>query len=178
MFVTRGYDVTSVRDIAAAVGIRGASLYHHFASKEEILWDLTLTALQTLSANWASDRAILGRAADPTDLLRAFVRSSIRFHTENAAQARLVNSSLGSLSPAHHALAVEMRRAYETDLTDIVTACLESGAHAVPDLRVTVFAILQMTAAVAGWFDPDGPLTSEELAAVYDELALKLLARR
>ncbi|MCP2255999.1 transcriptional regulator, TetR family [Prauserella aidingensis] len=175
MFATRGYDATSVRDIAAAVGIRGATMYHHFAAKEEILWDLTQTAILRLANSWAAAKEKLG-PADPISRLSAFVRTDVAFHAEHRTEAVIVNAQLHRLSPEHRARAVEMRRALELELTTIVTDCLTTGQHAVPDVRVTVFAILQMTIAVSGWYDPTGPLSVEQIAGIYQDLAVKMLA--
>lgn len=175
MFAANGYDATSIRDIAAAVGIRGASMYHHFVAKEEILWDLTESALLRLAASWCASKELLGEA-DPSARLRAFVRCEVVFHAEHRTEAVLVNAQLNRLSPEHRARALEMRRALESELTAIVADCLATGQHSVPDVRVTVFAILQMTIAVAGWFDPDGPLSVGQIAGIYEELAVKMLA--
>lgn len=175
MFATRGYDGTSIRDIASAVGIKGASMYHHFSSKEEILWSLTQSALDELAAAWRTAKFYTA-SDDPVSMLRAFVRAGVAFHVEHRTEANLVNSQLKSLHAGHYALAVEKRRMYEAELVDIVRACVATGRYSVPDLRVTVFAILQMTSAVATWFDPDGPLGVVEVATIYEELAVKLLA--
>ena len=175
MFASQGYDATSIRDIAAAVGIRGPSMYHHFASKEDILWNLTATALKRLTGAWQTAKYYVS-VDDPITLLQAFVRADVLFHTEHRTEATLVNSQLHRLSPDHYAQAKEMRHAYELELTNIVRACLQSGEHEVPDLRVTVFAILQMTMAIASWYDPDGHLSVRELASTYEALAVKMLA--
>lgn len=175
MFATKGYDATSVRDIANVVGIRGASMYHHFASKEEILWDLTESALDALATSWREAQSQL-RTDDPVASLRSFVRSNVVFHIERRTDAALVNAQLNRLSATHFERAVELRHAYEQELTDIVQACLDRGTHGVPDVRVTVFAILQMTTAVANWYQPGGPLSVEQLAVIYEQLAVKMLA--
>lgn len=175
LFATDGYDSTSIRDIAAAVGIRGASFYHHFRSKEEILWDLTERALGQLADSWQRAKADLV-STDPLVALRGFVRTDVVFHAEHRTEAALINSRLNRLSEEHYAAAVALRSSYERELTDIVTACVGTGRHAVPDIRVTVFAILQMTAAIASWFDPDGPTTLDELTSIYEELAVKMVA--
>lgn len=175
MFATRGYDSTSIREVANAVGIRGASMYHHFRSKEEILWDLTDTALEELHSSWTEARDAL-TTHDPIDALRAFVGANVRFHAERRTAASLVNAQLNRLNAEHYDLAVARRAAYEHELTRLVQECLDTGRHSVVDLRVTVFAILQMTNAVSAWFHPEGPLTVDELVAAYQSLAVKLLA--
>ena len=176
MFATKGYDATSVRDIANIVGIRGANMYHHFASKEEILWDLTASALDALATSWRVAQAQTP-TDDPAAALKTFVRAHVVFHVERRTDAALVNAQLNRLSPEHYERAVQLRHAYEQELTDIVQACLDAGGHGVPDLRVTVFAILQMATAVATWYQPHGPLSVDELATVYAELAVKMLAK-
>ncbi len=40
LFAERGYDGTSLADVAEAVGIQKASLYHHIATKEDLLWEV------------------------------------------------------------------------------------------------------------------------------------------
>jgi AcrR family transcriptional regulator len=176
MFAEQGYDGTSIRDIAEAVGIRAASLYHHFGSKEQILWSLTKQALEDLAASWRAAQSSLG-VAGPLDRLRAFVRADVTFHAENRTAATVVNSQLRRLEADHYAQAVGRRRAYETELTRIVEDCVATGDSTVPDVRVTVFAILQMTIAIAEWFDPAGPLSPSRLAEIYEELAVKMLAK-
>jgi hypothetical protein len=108
--------------------------------------------------------------------LRLFVRASVFFHAENRAAAHLVNSQLHRLAPTHYDEAARLRHSYQDELADIVDACLATGRHEVPDTRITVFAILQMTTAIAGWYDPAGGLRVDELARIYEALALKMLA--
>ncbi|MEE4024010.1 TetR/AcrR family transcriptional regulator [Gordonia sp. PKS22-38] len=175
LFATDGYDSTSIRDIAAAVGIRGASFYHHFRSKEEILWNLTERALGQLAESWQRAKAELS-GDEPLEALRAFVRTGVVFHAEQRTEAALINSRLNRLSDEHYAGAVALRGDYERELADIVAACVATGRHAVPDVRVTVYAILQMTAAIATWYDPEGPTTLDELTSIYEELAVKMVA--
>src|SRR4051794_29847351 len=44
LFSERGYDSTSVRDIARALDLQGGSLYAHIASKEDVLWEIVSRA--------------------------------------------------------------------------------------------------------------------------------------
>ncbi|NLA64430.1 MAG: TetR/AcrR family transcriptional regulator [Leucobacter sp.] len=175
LFASHGYDGTSIRDISAAVGIRGASMYHYFSSKEEILWNLTESALDQLIAAWLLAKQQV-ESEDPVLQLRAFVRADVLFHTRHRDEATLVNSQLSRLSPEHYEIAKERRRFFEDELATIIQRCVASGEYQVVDERVTRFAILQMIAAIAGWYDPEGSLSEESLASTYEELALKLIA--
>ena len=48
LFERDGYDAATMRGLADAVGITAASLYNHFRSKEDILWDLIQRAFYDL----------------------------------------------------------------------------------------------------------------------------------
>jgi AcrR family transcriptional regulator len=175
MFASRGYASTSVRDITQAAGIRGASMYNHFGSKEAILWDLTQTALAQLFDAWMHADAELSHPS-PGDRLAAFVRADVRYHAEHRKEAALINAQLMSLETDHRRAAIQRRADYEGVLRGLLQDCLAVGPYNVPDLRLTTYAILQMSAAVASWFDPDGDLTVDEVCDIYAALALKIIA--
>src|SRR5215212_2164436 len=68
LFWERGYAATGIRDIAAALGIQAASLYHHIAKKEDLLYALCVDSLERITA--AVEAALEGET-DPTERLRA-----------------------------------------------------------------------------------------------------------
>ncbi|MDA3022831.1 MAG: TetR/AcrR family transcriptional regulator [Actinomycetota bacterium] len=170
-FAQSGYDASSMRDIAASVGIKAASLYNHFDSKEKILWDLTRSAMSDLAANRDAALAQLDPAAGPRARLAAFVSAHVGFHAERRHQAVLVNSQLGSLSPSHHRKAIALRDAYENSLRAIIDAGVTTGEFVISDAQVTTLAILQMGTGVSVWFRPDGRLRSDQVGAEYVKLA-------
>lgn len=175
LFSTRGYDGTSVRDISDAVGIRGSSMYHHFPSKEAILWDLTSRSFDRLQDAWANAAAHLTSDAEPLQRLETFVCSDVRFHALHRREAVLINAQVSSLNATHRAQAIQRRAAFETILTGIVHDCVGGERASDPRTRLTVYAILQMCMAVAGWFRPDGPLDLEEICMAYADMARKLV---
>lgn len=174
-FARSGYDASSMRDIAASVGIKASSLYNHFESKEEILWDLTRTAMRELAVNRDDALAHLNPAAGPRERLAAFVRAHVGFHAERRQQAVLLNSRLGSLSRAHHRKAIELRDAYEDSLKAIIDAGVAGGEFKVCDAPLTTLAILQMGTGVSVWYRPDGRLGIDQLCAEHVKLALSLV---
>lgn len=177
-FAQAGFDATSMREIAGTVGIQAASLYNHFGSKEAMLWDLTLSALDELTIGRETAMAILDPGASPVERLGRFVTAHIAFHARHRDQAVLVNSQLGSLSEEHYREAVARRHGYESHLRLIIDDGVRTGDFDPPDVRVSAFAILQMGMAVSSWFRPDGPHTIEELCEIYADLATRMLAPR
>jgi AcrR family transcriptional regulator len=175
LFASTGYDATTMRAIASAVGIRAASLYNHFPSKEEILWDLTLTALTDLEASWADVARALPSDAEALDRLGAFVRTHVAFHAMKGQEAVLVNSQMDRLSPEHRKSAIVMRDRYQRRLSDIIQRGIDDGSFGVPNVRVTTFAILQIGVGVSTWFKPTGQLTVDDLCDIYEELAARMV---
>lgn len=175
LFAERGYAAASMRDIAREVGIRPASLYHHFASKEDILWDLTVTALEGLEASRRD--ALDGLSgATPTEQLRAFVRAHVAYHARYGQQARLVNLNLPNLRAERFDRAVAARDAYEGWLRTTLMEGHRAGELRVPDLRLTTYAVLQMCTGVSTWFRSEGPRTIEQLCDVYEDLTIRMVA--
>lgn len=174
LFAERGYAGASMRDIARKVGIRPASLYHHFASKEDILWDLTVTALERLEES--RRQAVDGlEGTSATNRLRAFVRAHVAYHARCGRQARLVNVNLPNLRGERLERAVAARDRYEDWLRATLSEGRRTGEMTVPDLRLTTYAILQMCTGVSMWFRSDGARTIEELCDIYVELTIRMV---
>lgn len=173
-FVATGYHGTSMREIAEAVGIRPASLYHHFGGKEDILWDLTSHALDLLERHRDDALAELA-GATARDQLAAFVAAHVRFHALYSEQARIVNQHLDNLGPRRRASAVARRDAYEAGLREILVKGNAERSFSLPDIRIAAFAILQMSTGVSEWYRPDGEHSTDELSDIYVGLVLRLV---
>lgn len=175
-FARRGYAATSMREIARDVGIQPASIYSHFTSKEEILWSAYSRANQTLDQ--MQDEVLPGdRVGDagPQQDLRAFIRTHARFHAENGQIAMIANSQMASLRADHYEKATVWRDSYEQRLRTLLEAAVDAGFANVSDVKIYVYAILQMGMAIATWFRTDGDWTVDEVVDRYDEMARRML---
>ncbi len=88
LFANRGFDGTSLQDIAEAVGIRKASLLYHFASKDQ----LRLAVLDHLLEQWNQGlpRLLVAAARTGTPRFSSVIRELIAFFATNADRARLL----------------------------------------------------------------------------------------
>lgn len=164
-----------MREIAGAVGIKAGSVYNHFTSKEEILWDLTQGAMVDLKDQVLSGLADLGDQASPAERLRAFIRAHVRFHAENGEKATLVNRQMPGLSTTHYRQVIAMRSEFEQILEAILAEGAAAGDFNLAQERVTRYALLQMGIAVATWYRRGGGISVESLCDIYTDLGERLV---
>lgn len=171
-FSRYGYEGTSMRQIAGAVGVKPASLYNHYASKEDILWAIAQRAQDELALAQAR---VFEEVEDTVDRLETFVRMHVAFHARNPRRADITNSQLRSLSAQRWELVVAFRDSYERRLRSLLRHGHREGAFVVTEARITSYAILEMGMGVATWFRPDGPVSVSRLAGLHAQIALRMV---
>jgi AcrR family transcriptional regulator len=166
-FARDGYAAVGMRDVAEAVGIRGASLYHHFGSKEEILYAICLTVTEEPNE---LNLPLLDAPGTPAERLAALVRGHLE-HLHRRRVEHLVGlHELAALTPEHRAVVDDHRRYYQRRVRDVIAAGMRTGEFGVPDARLAAFAMCDMLNGISGWFHEDGELALEDVVVAYVEL--------
>ena len=166
-----GYEGMNLRQLAAAVGLQPASLYHHIRTKQDLLFGLIEAHMQSLLAQ--TDAALPDPSAGAAARLRAFVAHHVTYHVERQREVFIGSSELRSLEPANRRAIVALRRAYEARLVAILEAGVAEGVLAVADLQTSAYAILALLTGICTWYKPDGRLSVAELVAVHTALVLE-----
>lgn len=176
LFAERGYAGASMRDIAAAAGLKPATFYAHYPSKEHILAELCRIGHEE---QYRGVRvAVLDSAPDPRAQIVAYVRAHVAFHTSYPMLAVVANSELHVLGEALGSATFTLRQQSERLLGDIVQRGLDGGVFDVPNAWLAVAAIGGMGLRVAYWYSPDYHVTAEQVAETYAEYALRILAAK
>jgi AcrR family transcriptional regulator len=162
LFYQRGFDATSQRQLAEAVGLQVASLYNHIKSKEQLLAEIMSDVMQQLIS---STVAAVEAAPTPQARLRAFMREGIRFHAEHRLEAFVGNTELRSLSPRNRAHVVELRNKYQGMLESILDECVRNGSVDVPDVKLAAYAGVAICVHVSSWYREDGRLSLDDVIA-------------
>jgi AcrR family transcriptional regulator len=173
VFSRRGYRATSMRDLAALAGIGKPTLYHYFASKEQLL---TRLYQQVMDECLASARAIVAEGLEPRATLRALIVDRVVHTCENQDLLRIFFEEEAELPPDLARSIVALRRQYEDIFIEAVEASRADGAGAGADTidsRLYVYTALGAANWVYKWYRPSGPHTPAELGA---EIADVLLA--
>jgi len=156
-----GYAGMTMRQIAARLRIKAASLYYHFPSKQDILLDvMRATASELLEGL----RKISDTADDPETQVNAAIRWHVLFHTQRREEAFVSHSELRSLTHDNLKEILKLRREYERLFDAILKRGQRQGVFLLQETGVIRNCILTMCTATAGWFSPEGPLTAEQVA--------------
>ncbi len=175
LFHANGYAATSVRDIARALDIQGASLYAHVASKEDLLWSIVDRAATTFEQ--AADAAVAdGAATDPVDRLAALVEAHVEVVTADPERSSVFVTEWRHLSGERRETISVRRDAYEARFRTTIEDGVAVGAFHATDPAVATTFVLTALNGIATWYRPDGRLTADRIADHYVDLALRALA--
>ena len=172
LFAERGYRVTTMADIGAALGIRGPSLYRYLRAKQDVLVEIMTGTMTTLLAG---QDAAYRSSADSELRLRRMVEAHVRFHAAHRDEAFVGSRELSSLDEPARTAVLELRRRYEERLRTAIAEGVRSGAFTASSERLVSYAILDMGMGVAAWFRSDGPHSVDEIAYTYADHALAML---
>jgi TetR/AcrR family transcriptional regulator, cholesterol catabolism regulator len=174
LFHANGYAGTSVRDIAKALDIQGASLYAHVASKEDVLFSIVDRAATDFER--AADSAEADTpAADPVERLAALVEAHVDVVTSDPERASVFVTEWRYLSPDRRAAIADRRDAYERRFRAAIDDGMAVGAFRQTDPAIAATFILTALNGIATWYRPDGRLSADRVADHYVDLALRAL---
>jgi TetR/AcrR family transcriptional regulator, cholesterol catabolism regulator len=175
LFREKGYDATSVRDIAAATGLQSGSWVYHFKTKQDILAAVMEEGLQQ-----ALERieAIARERLSPREHFRALLQAHLDTLLGPGQDfIPVLLYEWRSLDAAGRPRIIELQRRYEAVWDDVIRELQRSGDWALPTRvdRLLMFGALNW---IAHWYRPGGPLDVAELAADAEQFFLRTEARR
>ena len=173
VFFVKGYHSATMREIAELAGIRAPSIYNHFPTKEALLAFIMELVLSTLRERVA---AALDTAPDePAQRLSAFVREHIYFHVTYAPEAKVADNELAALGEENRKPVLALRDRYESLLRELLQVGVEQGVFDDINIKLASLAILTMCTAVTIWYQPHGPMSTDEIAQAYTQFVLRMV---
>ena len=178
LFREHGYADTSIRDIARALSVQGASLYSHVTSKEDVLWAIVDRAASRFEA--AADRAEADaearRPGDSAEALAELVRAHVAVLTADVDEASVFVHEWRALGAERRQEILERRDAYQARFRQRIEDGISVGAFGLTDPSIATSSILSALNGVAGWYDPNGRLTADRIADHLVELSQRMLS--
>jgi AcrR family transcriptional regulator len=177
LFHEHGYSGTSVRDIARALDMQGASLYAHVASKQDVLWSIvdgTASRFEA-AADAVTPTSDAESAPPPADRLSALVRAHVGIVTDDIERASVFIHEWRSLSTERRAEVARRRDAYEQRFREVIADGVGEGAFAPVDPVAAAAYLLTALNGLVAWYRPDRRLSPDALADAYVQLSLQAL---
>ncbi len=174
LFTTRGYDGTSMRDLAAEVDIRPSSLYHHFPSKQHILFEICYGFQRDFNLEVVPE---LRAGRPPAPAIQDAIRKHIEFSRRRWPEVLVNMRERRSLPLEQQASINALRRQYRDALAAVIERGVKEGAFGVADPKLASMLILDMVNGMAAWFKPRDRRDTDRMARRYGEAAISLLRR-
>ena len=167
LFADRGYEASSMRELAAEVGVKAPAIYNHFDSKTQVLSTAVDYALSDFLANVLTGLEEFPKQEQLFELLRRHARYKTNDVALARAQDKLVDADFMRrvLPPASYDRYTAALAGYRAIVRDLVIAAApEAQSDEAVNLPVLVSALIEMVDRVSSWFRPDGSLTGDEIA--------------
>lgn len=175
LFSTKGYAASSMRDIAAKVGIEAASVYNHVANKEELL--RLIIAESTKDGMRCIQEALSTSDATATSRLRVATRAHVVYHCRHRQTAQIGWAELRSLSPGNRKGVTRIRDKYEAIFREILVQGIDAGEFVDSDVTLATNGILALGSRAAVWYRESGKLSPEEIGDFYASFVIRAVAR-
>jgi len=174
-FRRRGYHGASVDEIASALAMTKGNLYYYFKNKEEILYachDYSLDVLLGLMTQVQAD------ASRPDDKLRKLILAFIHVMLDEL-QGTALTLDLQALSPPLLKRIIAKRDRFDHGMRQIIQQGIDDGLFRPGDPKMIGFAMMGAVNWITKWFDPAGPMSSEDIGQRFaDYLVGGLLQRQ
>jgi TetR/AcrR family transcriptional regulator, cholesterol catabolism regulator len=174
IILRKGYDATSVNDIANAVGMTKAGLYHYINGKKELLFDIMNFGLDELEAEVVTPAY---QIADASARLNFIIATHARLVTRGDGAITILVDEITALSPAQNRKITQRKRTHFDRLRGVLEELKSEGRLADVDTTTATFSLLGMIHWLSRWFRQDGALTQEQVAKEIAKIALNGLLR-
>jgi len=174
VFHEKGYESTSIQDIADSVGILKGSLYYYITSKEDLLFEIIQGVHEEALKNLDRTAAVEG---DALQKIRAFVVVHLTYNALNLVKMAVFFQDFRSLNGERRKLIVEERDMYDNFLRDLIRQGQDEGIVC-PDIepKLAAITVLGMMNWMYHWYRPGGGLSAPEIANAYADFVVAGLA--
>lgn len=176
LFVEKGFEKTTMEDIAKALGVYKGSVYHYISNKADLFYEILVLTLDESNRKLAKiRRSPLG----PGEKFKAVLAGYFDNIMENALEFQIIlNERRHMLSKKQDRVVRKKMKTYEDHLLVALKEGIDAGIfRADLNPRVIIAGVISIGNGLYKWFSFDGPLTYSEVADTYVEFVLSGLRR-
>jgi AcrR family transcriptional regulator len=178
LFASRGFDATSVRNIAEKAGLSVPGMFHYFSSKEEILYEI-MTAF--MDNAYKKIMEIYAADIDPIEKLSEICKFYVEQYAGHKHQLTILISERKSLIPEHRQICINKERDYVKALKNLFKELAKRNLLKPIDHSILAFIFFGMVHWTYRWYNPEtkrgiGP---NQLGRILNEVFLRgILAQK
>ncbi|MBT7783873.1 MAG: TetR/AcrR family transcriptional regulator, partial [Anaerolineae bacterium] len=162
IFRIKGYHATSMSDIAGAVNLQKASLYHHVSSKQDILLELLDQALELLTGEIIS--IVRDEELSSDKKLRQMIYAYLNALISYVDLSSVLLMEHRSLNPERHARHIPNRDRFEALWRKVIEEGMQTDVFCCAETSLTARNLLGAMNWVITWYNPKGELSIEDIA--------------
>ncbi len=173
IFVEKGFDATSMNEIAMAVDLTKPGLYHYVRSKHELLFAIMQFAMDIVDGKIVRPAS---QITDPEQRLR-FILDRHAGLTRFVKEISILTDEVMALKPEHRTTIIQRKRRYFEIVRQTLRELCEQNKLRDLDETVAALNLLATVIGIARWYRPNGRLSAQEIAHQTRELLLHGLLR-
>jgi AcrR family transcriptional regulator len=170
----KGYEGTSMNDIADAAGLTKAGIYHYIRGKEDLLFEIMTYAMDNL------DQRVIAPAqeiADAEERLRKIVEGHTRSLLEGVGAITIVLEEMPALTPPHRRIIKARKRVYFDFIRQTLQQLESEGKLRSVNHTTAAFSLLGMILWISRWYRRDGKLSADQVMKDYLNIAMNGLLK-
>ncbi len=174
IFARKGYEATSIQDVAEAVDILKGSLYYYIKSKEDLLFEVIQEVHEAGLARLEAGREA---EAPALDRIASFVRGHVDYNATHLTKISVFFHDFRSLSEDRRDLIVKERDLYDQYLRELIDQGQEEGSICPGlDPKLAAFGILGMMNWMYQWYRESGEADPGTIADVFAQMAVRSIS--
>ena len=163
LWARKGYHAAGVQELARATHLGKGALYHHIGSKEQLLYEISLSSVRDLVAG---AEEVIAMDAPATERLRLLSSRLMRKISDDLAEWKVFFHEVNTLTGDKHRTVMDHRERYEGLWARLLDEGADAGEFVVLD-PLAVKGVLGMHNYAYLWIRPDGRLSPEEVADLF-----------
>lgn len=171
-FLEVGYHGSTMRDIARRAGLSVPGIYHHYASKQEMLVSILDATVSDLARRCV---LVLAESDSALDRFSLLVENLALFHTHRRELGFVGATEMRSLEEPGRSRIIATRNTIQAMVATEIERGQREGVFAVDEPGEAARAVVTMCTGLAQWFSPDGSASAEQVARRYIGYALDLV---
>lgn len=176
LFARRGYEGTSLRDIADEAKITKAALYYHFPNKEALYQRIVLDALRALIE---TVRAAIEATPTPLEKVRQFMLVSADILESDRDQWMAGSNIFWTVGESEYrTLNIALRNEYEELLRSCIADAIKVGQFRPANVAMTSRLFLSLLSHLSRWHNPKGAMSPREVVEQYLDMSFQGLQPR